>query len=100
MTEKLQYADLELIPREMTAFRGGREIWLTPKEFHLLEYMLLNPERLLSRAELAEKVWKTPLTTTNFIDVYINYLRKKIDRQFPDKLIHTQKGEGFILIRK
>jgi DNA-binding response OmpR family regulator len=60
--------------------------------------MLQNPERVLSRAEIAEKVWKTRFDTgTNFIDVYINYLRKKIDKGFDKKLIHTKSGMGFIL---
>ncbi|MFX6036172.1 winged helix-turn-helix domain-containing protein, partial [Acinetobacter baumannii] len=70
----------------------------TPKELKLLEYMLQNPERILSRTEIAENVWQTTFDTgTNFIDVYINYLRKKIDKDFADKLIHTKPGLGFIL---
>ena len=78
--------------------RNGQEINLTPKEFNLLEYMLQNPERVLSRVEIAEKVWDTHFDTgTNFIDVYINYLRKKIERDFDKKLIHTKSGMGFIL---
>jgi DNA-binding response OmpR family regulator len=78
--------------------RNETEINLTPKEFKLLEYMLQNPERVLSRAEIAEKVWDTHFDTgTNFIDVYINYLRKKIDKNFDKKLIHTKSGMGFIL---
>jgi DNA-binding response OmpR family regulator len=60
--------------------------------------MLLNPGRVLSRTEIAEKVWDTHFDTgTNFIDVYINYLRKKIDKEFSSKLIHTKPGMGFIL---
>lgn len=94
----LRYADLEMNLNTKVAKRGGREISLTPKEFKLLEYMLQNPERVLSRVEIAEKVWDTHFDTgTNFIDVYINYLRKKIDRDFEKKLIHTKSGMGFIL---
>ncbi len=60
--------------------------------------MLQNPERVLSRVEIAEKVWDTHFDTgTNFIDVYINYLRNKIDKHFDKKLIHTKSGMGFIL---
>ena len=60
--------------------------------------MLQNPERVLSRVEIAEKVWDTYFDTgTNFIDVYINYLRKKVDKDFDQKLIHTKSGMGFIL---
>jgi DNA-binding response OmpR family regulator len=70
--------------------RGQVEISLTPKEFKLLAFMLQNPERVLSRVEIAEKVWDTHFDTgTNFIDVYINYLRKK--------LIKTLRKNSFIL---
>ncbi|MGL5773592.1 MAG: winged helix-turn-helix domain-containing protein, partial [Bacteroidales bacterium] len=73
-------------------------IKLTPKEFNLLVYMAENAERVLSRNEIAENVWNTHFDTgTNFIDVYINYLRKKIDKGFEHKLIHTKTGMGFIL---
>ena len=72
---------------------GGR-----PKEYNLLTYMVQNAERVISRIEIAEKVWNTHFDTgTNFIDVYINYLRKKIDKDFETKLIHTKPGIGFIL---
>lgn len=81
--------------------RSNTEIHLTPKEFKLLEYMMQNPARVLSKAEIAEKVWDTHFDTgTNFIDVYINYLRKKIDKNFDKKLIHTKSGMGFILKEK
>lgn len=94
----LKYADLEMNLHTKVVKRNEIEINLTPKEFNLLEYMLLNPERVLSRAEIAEKVWDTHFDTgTNFIDVYINYLRKKIDKPFDKKLIHTKSGMGFIL---
>ena len=93
----LKYANLELNNQTKTVSRSGMNINLTPKEFKLLEYMMQNCERILSRTEIAEKVWETHFDTgTNFIDVYINYLRKKIDRDFEPKLIHTKSGMGFI----
>lgn len=93
----LTYADLVINNQTKTVSRSGIEINLTPKEFKLLEYMVENSDRLLSRAEIAEKVWDTHFDTgTNFIDVYVNYLRKKIDRDFETKLIHTKPGMGFI----
>jgi len=94
----LKYADLELNVQTKIVIRSGTEINLTPKELKLLEYMMQNSERVLSRTEIAEKVWDTHFDTgTNFIDVYINYLRKKIDKSFSTKLIHTKSGMGFIL---
>lgn len=94
----LRFVDLEMNLHTKIVKRNGQEINLTPKEFKLLEYMMQHPERVLSRVEIAEKVWDTHFDTgTNFIDVYINYLRKKIDRNFDKKLIHTKSGMGFIL---
>ncbi len=99
--QELAYADLSINLQTKTAQRGGKEIKLTPKEFNLLTYMVENPERVLSRIEIAEKVWDTHFDTgTNFIDVYINYLRKKIDKDFEVKLIHTKPGMGFMLRRE
>jgi DNA-binding response OmpR family regulator len=96
-TMLLKYADLEMNLQTKVVTRNGHEINLTPKEFKLLEYMMQNNERVLSRAEIAEKVWDTHFDTgTNFIDVYINYLRKKVDKEFAVKLIHTKPGMGFI----
>lgn len=93
----LKYGDLEMNLQTSTVTRMGTEISLTPKEFKLLEYMLRNRERILTRTEIAEKVWDTHFDTgTNFIDVYMNYLRKKIDKNFETKLIHTKTGMGFI----
>lgn len=95
---ELLYADLKANLLTKTVYRKEQEIKLTPKEFNLLTYMMQHPERVLSRVEIAEKVWDTHFDTgTNFIDVYINYLRKKIDRDFDHKLIHTKPGMGFIL---
>ncbi|WP_010249414.1 response regulator transcription factor [Myroides injenensis] len=94
----LKYADLELDLNEKKFMRSGVEIHLTPKEFNLIQYMMENPERVLSRTEISEKVWNTHFDTgTNFIDVYINYLRKKIDTDPSNKLIHTKSGMGFML---
>ncbi len=94
----LKYADMEMNTNTKIVSRSGQEIDLTPKEFKLLEFMMSHPERVLSRTEIAEKVWDTHFDTgTNFIDVYINYLRKKIDKDFNSKLIHTKSGMGFIL---
>ncbi len=95
----LTYADLEMNLNTKVVKRGNKEIHLTPKEFNFLKFMLQNPERVLSRVEIAEKVWDTHFDTgTNFIDVYVNYLRKKIERDFDQKLIHTKPGMGFILM--
>ena len=94
---ELVYADLRIDRQTKTVYRQEREIKLSPKEYNLLLYMAENPERLLTRVEIAEKVWNTHFDTgTNFIDVYINYLRKKIDRDYDVKLIHTKPGMGFI----
>jgi len=94
----LSYADLKVNVATKEVIRAGNAINLTPKEFKLLEYLLKHPEKVLSRAEIAENVWDTHFDTgTNFIDVYINYLRKKIDKDFTVKLIHTKPGMGFML---
>ena len=92
----LKYAGLEFNNLTKIVTRSGIEINLTPKELKLLEYLMRNSERVLSRTEIAEKVWDTHFDTgTNFIDVYINYLRKKIDKDFPTKRSHTKPGLGF-----
>ncbi|MEI6949913.1 response regulator transcription factor [Paraflavisolibacter sp. H34] len=94
----LKYANLEINLHTKGVKRDESPIDLTPKEFKLLEYLVQNPERVLSRKEIAENVWGTHFDTgTNFIDVYINYLRKKIDKNFEPKLIHTKSGMGFAL---
>jgi DNA-binding response OmpR family regulator len=100
-SEVLCYADLKIDLKTHTITRSGQEIKLTPKEFNLLQYMMRHPERILTRQEIAENVWDTHFDTgTNFIDVYINYLRKKVDRDFPVKLVHTKPGVGFIFQSK
>ena len=91
------YADVRINPKTQTVYRSEKLIKLTPKEYDLLFYMVQNPERIISRKEITQNVWHTDFDPgTNFIDVYINYLRKKIDRGFELKLIHTRTGVGFI----
>lgn len=78
--------------------RAGKLIQLTAKEFQLLEYMIKNKNRVVSRADIALNVWDIDFDTgTNVIDVYVNFLRKKIDRDYDQKLIHTQVGMGYVL---
>ena len=78
--------------------RDGKSISLTAKEFQLLEYFLRNKNRVLSRADIALNVWDIDFDSgTNVIDVYVNYLRKKIDKGFETPLIHTQVGMGYVL---
>lgn len=94
----LKVADLEMNLDSKEVTRAGKKINLTAKEFQLLEYMLRNKNRLLSRAAIAVHVWDIDFdTNTNVIDVYISYLRNKVDKQFDQKLIHTQVGMGYIL---
>jgi len=97
----LKVADLELNVDSKEVTRDGILINLTAKEFQLLEYFMRNRNRLVSRADIAEKVWDLDFDTrTNVIDVYVNFLRKKIDRDFDPKLIHTQVGMGYIMKEK
>jgi DNA-binding response OmpR family regulator len=78
--------------------RDGHHIELTPKEFLLLEYLIKNKGRVISKGEIAEKVWdQNPEKSLNIIEVYINFLRKKIDKDFSTKLIHTKTGMGYFL---
>lgn len=94
----LKVEDLELNVDSKEVSRGGKSISLTAKEFQLLEYFMRNRNRVLSRSDIAEKVWELDFDTkTNVIDVYVNFLRKKIDRDFEEKLIHTQVGMGYIM---
>lgn len=100
-SEKLQEADLELDLKEKVARRDGRVVELTAKEFSLLEYLMLNKGRVVSKVDIAEKVWDINFDTgTNFIEVYVNYLRNKIDKGFSNKLIHTIVGMGYMLKNK
>ena len=94
----IRFADLRLDPVNHKVWRGQVEIVLTAKEYNLLAYMVRNAGNVLSRANIADNCWEYPFETfTNIIDVYINYLRKKVDGKFPTKLIHTVRGQGYIL---
>ena len=94
----LKLLDLEVNLNTYEVTRSERRIDLTQKEFALLAYLLQNKGKVLSRADIAEKVWDINFDTgTNIIDVYVNFLRKKIDKDFTHKLIHTQTGVGYII---
>ena len=94
----LVFDDLSLNTWSNIAQRGGEQITLTAKEFTLLELFMHHPNKVLSREYIAEQVWKIDFDTgTNFIDVYVNYLRKKIEKGFKKKLIHTVIGMGYVL---
>lgn len=98
VAQVLRLADLELNLHGRTVRRGTKEIQLTAREYALLEFLLRNKERVLSRQEIVREVWGLDFDTgTNMVDVYINYLRRKIDRDFPEKLIHTQFGLGYVM---
>jgi DNA-binding response OmpR family regulator len=95
---EIRFADLRLDPVNHKVWRGQTEIVLTAKEYNLLAYLVRNSNTVLSRANIADNCWEYPFETfTNIIDVYINYLRKKVDGNFPTKLIHTVRGQGYIL---
>jgi DNA-binding response OmpR family regulator len=94
----LKVADLEMNLDNKEVLRSGKKIKLTAKEFQLLEYLLRNKNRVVSRADLAINVWDVDFNTnTNVIDVYISYVRNKVDRDFEQKLIQTHVGMGYIL---
>lgn len=94
----LKYSDLTLDPATRKAKRGDEDIELTVKEYALLEYLIRNPERVLSRVLIAEHVWdQTFDSETNVVDVYINHLRAKVDKDALKKLIHTVRGVGYVL---
>ncbi len=96
-SNKILIADLELNLDKKIAKRSGQTINLTAKEFSLLEFFMRNKGRVLSRALITEKVWDIDFdTNTNVVDVYVNLLRKKIDKEFDNKLIHTKIGMGYI----
>ncbi|RME41082.1 MAG: DNA-binding response regulator [Deltaproteobacteria bacterium] len=95
---ELVYADLRLDPVTHKVWRSDKEIDLTAKEYALLEYFMRNAEQVLTRTMIAEHVWDYTFDSfTNIIDVYVNYLRKKIDRDYDVKLIHTVRGVGYVL---
>jgi len=95
---ELRVADLTLDPVRHTVSRGSEKIELTAKEFALLDYFMRNPDRVLTRTMIAEHVWDYDFDSmTNVIDVYVNYLRRKIDSDREPKLIHTVRGVGYML---
>ncbi len=94
----LKVADIEMNLESKEVKRNKIVITLTTKEFQLLEYFMRNKNRVVSRNDIAQNVWNIDFdTNTNVIDVYVNYLRNKIDKEFSIKLIHTQIGMGYIL---
>ncbi|OGX85095.1 winged helix-turn-helix domain-containing protein [Hymenobacter glacialis] len=95
---RLAFADLTLDVETRGVTRAGQSIRLTTREFALLEMLLRHPGRVLTRSEIAERAWEEAFEAgSNVIDVYVNYLRKKIDHGFPTKLIHTVVGAGYVL---
>ena len=95
---EIRVGDLVLDPVRRSVNRGGRKIELTAKEFSLLEFMMHNPERVLTRTAIINHVWNYDFDSeTNVVDVYVNYLRRKIDKGEAPKLIHTIRGVGYVL---
>lgn len=94
----LRMADLELDTVRRTVQRAGRPIDLTTKEFSLLEYFMRNPEHVLTREQILNHVWSYDFEgDSNIVDVYIRYLRRKMDRGFDPPLLHTVRGTGYVL---
>lgn len=94
----LKISDLTLSPITHKVARRGKEMELTSKEYALLEYFMRNPDRVLTRTMISEHVWDCHFDSmTNVVDVYVNYLRKKIDKDFEPKLIHTIRGIGYMM---
>lgn len=95
---ELKVGDLILDMVSHKVSRGGEEIELTGKEYSLLEYFMRNEGKVLTRTMIAEHVWDYNFDTfTNVIDVYVNHLRKKIDKKYPAKLLHTLRGVGYVM---
>lgn len=94
----LKVSDLELDLKTREAVRGGKRIELTAKEFALLEVMMRHPGQVMTRSQLLDRIWSYDvLTESNIVDIYIHYLRNKIDRDFEEKLIRTVRGVGYAL---
>ncbi len=99
--DKLKVGDLSLNLLTRTVVRAGKKIELTPKEYSLLQYLMQNRGRVLTRTMISENVWGYDFDTfTNVIDVHINALREKVDRGFPTRLIHTVRGVGYVLEKR
>lgn len=96
--EPYRCSDLNLYPLERKVTRGGKEIYLRPREFVLLEYLLKNKNRVLTRSQILRDLWGYQFDpTTNVVDVHINFLRDKVDRDFEKKLIKTVRGTGYMI---
>jgi two-component system copper resistance phosphate regulon response regulator CusR len=96
--ETLRYEDLRLEPRSRRVSRAGRSVQLTTREFTLLQFFLEHPEEVLSRTRIVEAVWEHDFDTfSNVVDVYVRYLRQKVDEPFGKRLIHTVRGVGYRL---
>lgn len=94
----LRLADLELNLDTKTVTRAGKRIDLTTREYTLIEYLMLNKGKIISRVDISERVWSLDFdSSTNVIDVYVSYLRKKIDKGYSPKLLHTVVGMGYVL---
>ncbi len=94
----LTFTDTEMNLTGKEFIRQGKKIELTPKEFALMEYFIRHQGRVISKAEIAEKVWDINFeTTSNVVEVYVNYLRNKVDKPFEKKIIHTVFGVGYVL---
>ena len=101
VTQVYKIADFELNKEEMKVFRGGKTISLSATEYKLLEYMVMNRDKVLTRVELLDHVWGLNFNTgTNVVDVFIKFLRKKMDNDFEPKLIHTRVGLGYVFSDK
>ncbi len=97
-SEELSIYDLTLNPANREVKRNGKEIELTNKEFLLLEYFLRNKNRVLTRTMISEKIWDIDfITESNIVDVYINFLRAKVDKGYDKKIIRTVRGVGYIV---
>lgn len=98
ISKELQIADLRVDFEAKLVYRGETPIQLTPKEFGLLEFLIKNKGRVVSKEEIADAIWEqNPGKSLNVIEVYINFLRKKIDKDFEPKLIKTKSGMGYVL---
>jgi DNA-binding response OmpR family regulator len=98
LPRRLALLDLEVDTQSHQVWRGGQRITLTAREYALLEYLLLNQGRVVNRVDILENVWDVHFNTnTNVVDVYINYLRRKIDKDAETKLLHTVFGVGYLL---
>lgn len=95
---KLKVGDLQLDPNTLEVTRGENQIQLTPQEFKLLQYLMANKGRILTREMILNRVWLySPDIETRVVDVYMGYLRKKIDEGFEQKLIHSVRGFGYMV---